>query len=391
LLNRPGLSITTAGAVTCQKSKIQTGIAWYTGLLSMRVSIQLIATFLLVIVWTACGTPGAPMPPSLQLPRPVEDLTAARKGPKVYLTWASPHQTTDGANLRRSGPTRVCRSLIFPMGACSEVLAELPPHAAVPAGTSAPRREFTDTLPAQLQQEHPTGFATYAVEAMNTRDRTAGLSNQVRVPLVPTLRPPAVVHAEVTQDGVVLTWSAVPPPQPTPAGLKFSYRVYRRVEGSTVDVIAGQTPLDSPTLTDHSFEWEKKYLYRATVVSTVTPAGKPSEEVEGDDSASVQVFVHDIFPPAVPVGLQAVASGVGQKPFVDLTWAPDTDPDLAGYNVYRKNGQGEWTKLNTEMVKTPSYRDTDVVPGHRYTYSVTAVDVRGNESHRSEAASETVP
>ena len=49
----------------------------------------------------------------------------------------------------------------------------------------------------------------------------------------------------------------------------------------------------------------------------------------------VEVFTRDIYPPAQPGGLQAVFSSVGQKPFIDLTWAPNMESDLAGYNVYR--------------------------------------------------------
>jgi fibronectin type 3 domain-containing protein len=47
--------------------------------------------------------------------------------------------------------------------------------------------------------------------------------------------------------------------------------------------------------------------------------------------------------------------------------------------------------VNSELVKAPSYRDSDVASGKTYTYSVSAVDLRGNESHRSEEASEPVP
>ena len=41
-------------------------------------------------------------------------------------------------------------------------------------------------------------------------------------------------------------------------------------------------------------------------------------------------------------------------------------------------------KLNSELVKSPSYRDFAVASGKTYTYSVSAVDVRGNESQHSE-------
>jgi len=47
--------------------------------------------------------------------------------------------------------------------------------------------------------------------------------------------------------------------------------------------------------------------------------------------------------------------------------------------------------MNRELVNTPAFRDTDVASGKTYTYSVSAVDVRGNESAPSEEASEAVP
>jgi hypothetical protein len=39
----------------------------------------------------------------------------------------------------------------------------------------------------------------------------------------------------------------------------------------------------------------------------------------------------------------------------------------------------------------PAFRDARVVSGNTYFYSVSAVDLRGNESGRSEVASESVP
>jgi fibronectin type 3 domain-containing protein len=93
----------------------------------------------------------------------------------------------------------------------------------------------------------------------------------------------------------------------------------------------------------------------------------------------------------VPSGLEAVFSQVGQKSFIDLTWNPDTDRDLAGYNVYRRAEGMQALKINSGLLKTPAFRDDNVQPGMKYIYSVSAVDVRNNESARSEEAPETVP
>ena len=117
-------------------------------------------------------------------------------------------------------------------------------------------------------------------------------------------------------------------------------------------------------------------------------------EVEGDDSPVVHLKVHDIFPPAVPSGLQAVFSSVGQKPFIDLTWAPNTESDLAGYIVYRRFWSGpnaNFVAVTPAPVKAPAWRDNDVQPGKTYYYTVAADDVRGNQSAQSAPAEETVP
>src|SRR5689334_24412548 len=56
----------------------------------------------------ACGTPGAPQPPSLNLAKPVSDLKAVRSGDEVELTWTVPTETTDGAKFRHRGQSKVC-------------------------------------------------------------------------------------------------------------------------------------------------------------------------------------------------------------------------------------------------------------------------------------------
>lgn len=123
----------------------------------------------------------------------------------------------------------------------------------------------------------------------------------------------------------------------------------------------------------------------------IAQENKPEVQIEGDDSPEIKVFAHDVFPPAVPSGLQAVFSGPGQQAFIDLIWAPVADVDLDGYNIYRHEEGAAPVKVNAEPLKTPAYRDTSVSSGRNYFYSVSAVDVRANESARSEEASEAAP
>ncbi len=229
---------------------------------------------------------------------------------------------------------------------------------------------------------------------LNAEGRGAGLSNQVRVPLARTLPPPQDFSARVTAQGVLLSWTGEAPAAGSAAPAHHVYRVYRRLENSAARILAGEVPAGnerSYSLTDSSIEWQKTYEYRAETVTVISQDGMPQLQIEGDDTPEIKVFANDVFPPAVPSGLQAVSSGPGQKVFIDLVWAPVADIDLEGYNVYRHEEGEAAVKLNAEPVKTPAYRDASLMPGRRYFYSVSAVDVRGNESSRSEEASELVP
>jgi hypothetical protein len=351
------------------------------------------------LMLTACATIGPPQPPSLELPKPPSDLRATRKGDRVILTWTAPSVTTDRQIVRSLGPTRICRGSATQLTQCGVPVGEA---AAQPRPSTSKLKvagTYTDSLPAQLQSDNPSGFMTYAIEVLNAGGRGAGLSNQARVPLVRTLGPPQDFAARVTGQGVLLSWTSdLPHAGSGHAGsaqaVHYVYRVYRRLEGSQVPILAGEIPAGgepSLSLTDSSIEWEKTYEYRAETVTVIAQENKPEVQVEGDDTPEIKVFADDVFPPAVPSGLQAVASGPGQKTFIDLVWAPVSDVDLDGYNVYRHEEGSAAVKVNAEVLKAPAYRDASVASGKSYLYSVSAVDVRGNESARSEEAGESVP
>jgi hypothetical protein len=367
---------------------------------------KLAAPALLCLLLVSCAQMGPPLPPSLELPKPPTDLRAARKGNRVTLTWSEPSLTTDRQSVRYIGATLICRVVETEISACESPIARVPapsepqPQLVPPAtgrSTHVMRRTpqtYTDTLSANAQRRDPSAEITYAIEVLNGNGRGGGVSNRVHVPASFTPPPPSDLTAQLTGDGVVLAWTSNGELQDSTAPrIQLRYRIYRRDKSSGKDAIAGEVPLEEKgkvNFTDSGFEWGKTYLYRITAVSIIKRADSEIQ-VEGDDTAPVRVIANDIFPPAVPSGLQAAFSGEGQKPFIDLIWAPVTNGDLAGYNIYRSEATASAVKLNPDLVKSPSYRDSAVASGKTYTYSVTAVDVRGNESHRSQETSEPVP
>jgi len=369
-----------------------------------------------VLALNGCASIGPPEAPSLELPKPPADLRAARKADKVTLSWTIPARTTERQSVKYLGKTRICRSFAGALKQCeAEVGNASPPQDFESARRSGKKltADFVDTLSPGVEREHPHDFATYAVEVLNEAGRGAGLSNQVRVPLVPTFPPFAGFASRVTAQGIVISWSCAATPEAGESGVQYVFRIYRRplesaggwskigdvpatecIEGAQAqssenpsEAKANQKAIGS--FLDETFEWQKTYFYRATVLSRIEVAGKPAIEVEGDDTPEIKAFANDVFPPAVPTGLQAVFSGPGQQLFMDLVWGPVSDADLAGYNVYRHEVGGAPVKVNSELVKTPAYRDANVSAGKTYFYSVSAVDERGNESEMSTEASET--
>ncbi len=358
-----------------------------------KTSILLALCGCVLAVVAGCAAPGMPQPPSLRLPQAVDNLSATRKGDRVILAWSPPGETTDHQAMRWPTTTRICRIINhFPTNVCGEVVKEIKSSelATTTPGARRPLVSYDNVLPPALigaQNE-----ATYTVEVLNQRGHSAGLSNQVRVPLIATLPPPADFHATLDEQGPLLHWDALTNPAPSP-DISYRLRIYRRAHGKPEFALISELPYQAGKgeARDRNFEWEKEYDYKIASVTVLATPGQPATEVEGDDSAPVQLAVRDVFPPAVPSGLQAVFSSVGQKPFIDLTWAPNTESDLAGYIVYRRSASSNFAVVTPAPVKAPAWRDNDVQPGQTYYYTVAAVDAHGNQSAQSAPAEETVP
>jgi hypothetical protein len=338
---------------------------------------------------SGCGTPAAPQPPSLNLAESVTDLAGTRAGDQVTLTWTVPKRNTDKTIIKGNVTARVCRR--EGSAACKAVADE-----AVAPGKPA---SYTDHLPDALASGEPRPVS-YFVELLNKKNRSAGLSNAV--PILAGAAPSAVagLKAEVRKEGVVLNW--------TPDGEKAPVRLLRKLLTPQPKQQQQGLPAPSPELVNQSLlvesgveqgraldetaRFDEKYEYRAQRVARVDVDGK-TLELAGAISAPIEVEVKDVFAPAVPSGLAAVASmgQDGKTPSIDLNWQPNTEADLAGYIVYRREGDGEWQRISpaTPAIE-PAFHDEHVQVGHTYQYVVSAISKAGYESERSGAAEETV-
>jgi hypothetical protein len=342
-----------------------------------------------------CGTPGAPQAPSLNLPGRVTSLTATRTGNEVSLTWTMPKKNTDKLLLKGNIPVRVCRKE-GAGGACETTTATL---------FLAPGAE--GTLTETLRPALASGAArplTYFVELTNKNGRSAGLSNAAVVVAGEAPAALAGVAAQVRKGGIVLRW--------TPVSGDDSIRLHRKLLAAAPEAksktqagpfAAQPEPAEQNLLVeagaaagrvlDKDIRFGQTYEYRAQRVVRLTVDGQKLE-LAGPLSAPLRVEALDVFPPAVPTGLAAVANEAssGSEPSIDLSWQPGTDSDLAGYAVYRRENGGAWQRISpAQPLVPPAFRDSHVQSGHTYGYAVSAIDQGGHESARSVEAEETVP
>ena len=338
-----------------------------------------------LLLLAGCGMIAAPQPPSLKLPDPVTDLTALRTGNEVTLHWTMPRRTTDKVLLEGAQKVRVCRRL--DTDPCTDA-ADLRFAPQKPA-------DFTDYLPAALTSGAPRPL-NYTVELQNHAGRTAGPSNTAITSA--GAAPPLIadLQAQVQPDGVVLSWTPTGPSGPSDKDQTI--RIDRKLvqpSGAPKTTVPLEQTLeysgpDQGHILDRDAALDHTYTYTVQRIAKLTLEDK-SIEVTSAPSATITVNARDVFPPAVPVGLQAIADPEARA--IDLSWQPNTEADLAGYTIYRREAgsSGAPQRISPPAQPTPSFRDTNVQPGHIYEYSLSAVDHDGNESTRSPEVEESLP
>jgi hypothetical protein len=388
--------------------------------------LSLPSATLLIAFAAGCASPRPPHPPSLDLPEVVKDLAAERIGDEVRLRWTTPEKTTDHLEIKGPITAEICRvdhPTAQPPSPCNPVT-----RVPVQAGTS----HVTETLPNPLTVDSATLLA-YRVQLLNAHGHSAGVSEEVFVSAGAAPPPVDQLRATVARAGAVLEWQRQsttasveldrqlislvpakpenPKPPPTPAkpakptkSTPFSKsKSTAAPKPSNTATPPGLIKLRTPNQTadaggtlDATAAKGETYSYTAQRVLAVSLAGH-ALTLRSLPSAPVTLVMRDIFPPAVPTGLEAVPGGATPSDrSIDLSWTPNTDADLAGYIVYRQSvtssgaSEGTPARLNPTPIPGPAYSDQTAAPGQRYSYRVTAVDAAGNESAPSADVQETL-
>ena len=115
-----------------------------------------------------------------------------------------------------------------------------------------------------------------------------------------------------------------------------------------------------------------------------TVAAINSSGLESPKSDVVRVPSTDFTPPEPPPGLDIISidrtAGTAQ-----LTWNPSPSADRSGYRVYRQGPEGPRSPI-TALLFAPQFEDRTLPDEGTFSYSVTAIDLAGNESDWSNIA-----
>ncbi|MBA3430786.1 MAG: putative Ig domain-containing protein, partial [Actinobacteria bacterium] len=163
-------------------------------------------------------------------------------------------------------------------------------------------------------------------------------------------------------------------------------------QGDTVSVSAAATDADGDSLTYGATSLPSGLsidsstgLISGTIAAGAATNSPYAVAITVSDAAgnAVDGFSWTILvPPTAPTGLVATPTTTSTV----LSWGASSQPNLAGYNVYRSASQiGPFTKLNGSPLTLTSFDDTAAPRGTSY-YRVTAVNTAGGESSPAETS-----
>jgi hypothetical protein len=315
---------------------------------------------------TGCGYIGPTLVPLANVPAAPSDVAAIQRGAKLIAHFTVPGTITEGYPIKgdlqldlRAGPAPDVWSE-SEWAAQAERVAparttKLPP--ARPGGTGQQLAEY------EFSSTAWTGKTiVIAARVIGSNQKASNWSALITLPVVAPLAKPEQFIATPLANGIRLTWR----------GAGGHFRILRRAEGS--DGFAELATTTAPEYLDAGAEFGKTYTYQVLAFAAVAP----QKEAQSDLSGEKTILYKDEFPPAAPAGLIATPSPAT----VELSWDSNTEPDLAGYRVYRATNGGAFEKI-ADVNEIPAYSDHAVERGKTYRYTVTAMDKSGNESSRS--------
>jgi hypothetical protein len=408
---------------------------------------------LALVLTTACGKRGNPLPPLQRTPGAPGDFSIARFDDNVFVRMIAPTTNVDGA-----GPADVARVELYaitaprvptfdepeelrtratlvgsqvvrrPLPPPPPVKEGLPPIPLPPPGPGVDQGEviaLREVLSAETRAAvmlpEPPGTRAASLEAaliapadggapqryyyavsVSPRGRYGPPTALVAVPLGPTSSAPSQPMITVEEQSATIRWKPSGDVRgaaaPTPEGLLASRPILPGPPPTTYDVyeVPREQPANPPP--------------HAPTPLTKAPVGGLEFVQSGITLGTERCYVVrpvDILAgthvrgPASPVTCASFADTFAPVPpgtlqavavsgRINLIWLPSAAGDVVGYVVLRGEGpDATLTPLMKQPIAGTTYADESVRPGVAYVYAVVAVDKAGNASTLSNRVEET--
>ena len=374
----------------------------------MRRAVPLL---LAALAAAACGKKGDPLPPVPPLPARTTDLAVKQQGDLAIVTFTFPSQKRDGSPLIDLSAIEIYRAENVP----ASILKPAPGAAGATHSDRAPIRGerrraeagrlregsffasakkiavldsagiaeasrgseivYHESIREYFDGKGPAPDLTYAVVSVRRSGERSELSNFATVKPLSPPGAPENLFAFAEENRVCLVWD--PPPSTGEKAPELRYRLYRRTaaEEEFLKPLVG-APIEAAEASDESAAYGSSYIY------TVTALFKDHPDSEGPPAIQFGVNYKDVYPPPVVSRLDALS----EESVVRLVWTSVEAPDLAGYDVYRSEGEGAPRKLNDKLLTETAFEDVHVAPSTTYRYFIRSVDKNGNASAPSPAA-----
>ncbi len=214
----------------------------------------------------------------------------------------------------------------------------------------------------------PQNEYTYFVQGYNLYRSPSPESNRVKIFWDDPPAAPLKVNLRKEDRALEITWEPVSLLVDRREMVDFKgFNIYRRSEGE----IFSLSPLNADPIPDKRYwdgkvELGKRYSYEVRTVRNFH-----GTLIEGPSSAVVQGVAEKRLPPSVPTGLVAV----WQRDGVALRWDKNPEPDIAGYNLYRRGKEEkEFVKMNPRLIMEPYFLDGSADLQRSYIYRLQVVD-----------------
>ncbi|MGD9344646.1 MAG: hypothetical protein PVH84_02210 [Candidatus Aminicenantes bacterium] len=339
-----------------------------------------------------CGKKGPIYPPLVKIPQKIEDLDVFQRGDTIVLQWSNPTSYVDGGPIDgnitielwllkvEKALARQQRSLTEETFAGMAQLHEAIEQEDFVKFHASGEGDSKDLIYIYEipSEEFSKMVFVFGLKVKDRKNKTSEFS-----PLFPVIprsipRPPQEVKVNMRENSVAIEWKTPEEniDSSTPPNV-VGYNVYREAENEKFHRI-NSALIEGTSFEDNDYANNVTYRYYVRASAT-----RSSPFTESGNSKAAEILTVDTLIPVPPAGLVAIAG----NDFVSLTWNANKETDLAGYRVWRKRQSEKKFVAVTELIAENVYYDSEVEKGQRYYYAITALDVNGNESQRSEAVS----